>query len=287
MARVLTHTILALALLVFGLPGMSAGADDPPGVVLLKAMTAPAGTPDAVERRVSEAVTYGGRAGSRVRRGANSAAEMHEGHSHSLVVQRGRGRVVLGGEVVNGSGRLAAANAPGTTIRGGTTYPLSAGDVMFIPANTNHQWLVEAGDDLTYLVVNLPRSATPFAAAHHPAATVPHGTLDPVEGKVSQFVDYGERRGVVVRRGGASKAEIHDDHGHAMVVMQGEGTVILGGTVVDASGKPAKANDVGTTIANGVEYRLTVGDALSFPANTNHQYVGTPGAPFTYFTLNE
>jgi quercetin dioxygenase-like cupin family protein len=158
---------------------------------------------------------------------------------------------------------------------------------MYIPANTNHQWLVEPGDELLYLVVNLPTSTAPHAAVLHPATTVPQGTLDPVEDKVSEFVDYGERRGIVVRRGGTSKAETHDDHGHAMMLMHGEGTVILGGTVIDASGKPAKANDVGTTITDGVEYRLKAGDALSFPANTNHQYVGTPGAPFIYFTLND
>jgi len=158
---------------------------------------------------------------------------------------------------------------------------------MFIPANTNHQWLVADGDELTYVVVNLPPDTAAAAVAYYPAATVPDGPRDPVERKVTKAAGYGERSGYVVQRGAASKAEAHDDHGHAMVVMRGEGTVILGGMIVDGNGDPAAANVVGTSIVNGVEYTLKAGDALYFPAKTNHQYVGTPDAPFIYFTLNE
>ena len=280
------QVLCVAAMLVLIGPAISAAADEPPGVVLLEARTAPVGTPDAVERKVSQRISYG-HEGFKVRRGANGPAETHADHSHSLVVQSGRGTVVLGGRVVDRDGRAASPNAAGTSLRDGTEYALSTGAVMFIPANTNHQWLVADGDELTYVVVNLPPDTAAAAVAYYPAATVPDGPRDPVERKVTKAAGYGERSGYVVQRGAASKAEAHDDHGHAMVVMRGEGTVILGGMIVDGNGDPAAANVVGTSIVNGVEYTLKAGDALYFPAKTNHQYVGTPDAPFIYFTLNE
>ncbi len=274
------------AMLVLVGPATSAAAGNPPGVVLIEARTAAVGTPDAVEQKVSQKISFG-HEGFKVRRVANSPAEIHADHSHSLMVQSGRGTVVLGGRVVDVDGRAASPNTAGTSLRDGTEYALSAGAVMFVPANTNHQWLVTAGDELTYVVVNLPPAGSAAPVAYYPASTVPDGPRDPVEQKVTKAAGYGQRSGYVVQRGAASKAEAHDDHGHAMVVMRGEGTVILGGTIVDGNGDPAEANVVGTSISQGVEYTLKPGDALYFPAKTHHQYVGTPDAPFIYFTLNE
>jgi len=124
--RRMKQVLCVAAMLVLIGPAISAAADEPPGVVLLEARTAPVGTPDAVERKVSQRISYG-HEGFKVRRGANGPAETHADHSHSLVVQSGRGTVVLGGRVVDRDGRAASPNAAGTSLRDGTECALSTG----------------------------------------------------------------------------------------------------------------------------------------------------------------
>ena len=43
----------------------------------------------------------------------------------------------------------------GRAIEGATKYPIAAGDTLYIPANTAHQFLVEPGKNFTAMVVKM------------------------------------------------------------------------------------------------------------------------------------
>jgi len=43
----------------------------------------------------------------------------------------------------------------GKSIEGGTKYPIAAGDVLYIPANTVHQFLVDPGKSFTAMVIKI------------------------------------------------------------------------------------------------------------------------------------
>ncbi len=43
----------------------------------------------------------------------------------------------------------------GKSISGGAKYPVAAGDTLYIPANTVHQFLMEPGQSFTALVIKI------------------------------------------------------------------------------------------------------------------------------------
>ena len=62
----------------------------------------------------------------------------------------------MGYQVAATANASAAANElRGTALEGGTKYPVSAGDVLYIPANTPHRTLVEPGKQLNVMVIKV------------------------------------------------------------------------------------------------------------------------------------
>jgi len=81
-------------------------------------------------------------------------------------------------------------------------------------------------------------------------------------------------------RDGNSQAEIHTERADMIVVQDGEGTVIVGGTIVD--GKPSGKGEIrGSAIEGGTKYALVAGDMLYVPPNIVHQFVIEKGKHFT------
>jgi uncharacterized RmlC-like cupin family protein len=81
-------------------------------------------------------------------------AEVHETTADVMIVQSGEATLVYGGEVIDAkTTSLNEVRGPG--IRNGTTAHVSAGDVIHFPAGMPHQWLVEPGKQITYLVVHV------------------------------------------------------------------------------------------------------------------------------------
>ena len=87
-------------------------------------------------------------------RNGNGEAELHEKLADLLIIRAGEGTVLVGGKMVDGK-----ASGPdevrGKSIEGGTRYPIAAGDTLYIPANTVHQFLVEPGKSFTAMVVKI------------------------------------------------------------------------------------------------------------------------------------
>lgn len=87
------------------------------------------------------------------RRESAGAPELHKNETDVMIVRSGGGVLQVGGEIV---GRKdSAAGATGTSIRGGEQRRLGPGDIINIPPNVAHNWLLQTGEHVTYVVVKI------------------------------------------------------------------------------------------------------------------------------------
>jgi len=87
-------------------------------------------------------------------RNGNGEAELHEKLADLLLIRSGEGTVLVGGKMIEGK-PSGPDEVRGKSIEGGKRYPIAAGDVLYIPANTAHQFLVEPGRSFTAMVVKI------------------------------------------------------------------------------------------------------------------------------------
>jgi len=71
-----------------------------------------------------------------------------------MLIRSGEGTVLIGGKIVEGN-PTGPDEIRGKSIEGATKYPIAAGDVLYIPANTVHQFQVEPGKSFTAMVVKI------------------------------------------------------------------------------------------------------------------------------------
>lgn len=91
-----------------------------------------------------------------VRRAQSGEPELHEAFDDIYVVQSGKGVLHYGG-TYEGARTVEAGELRGGKIQGGTRQPLSAGDVVVVPADVPHQVEVEPGDTFVYHVLKVRR----------------------------------------------------------------------------------------------------------------------------------
>ncbi|MBZ5635765.1 MAG: hypothetical protein LAO55_21765 [Acidobacteriia bacterium] len=87
-------------------------------------------------------------------RNGNGEAELHEKLADLLLIRSGEGTVLVGGKMIEGK-PSGPDEVRGKSIEGGTRYPIAAGDILYIPANTVHQFIVEPGKSFTAMVVKI------------------------------------------------------------------------------------------------------------------------------------
>jgi len=87
-------------------------------------------------------------------RNGNGEAEIHVKQADLLMIRSGQGTVLVGGVIVEGK-PSGTDEIRGKSIEGGTRYPIAAGDILYIPANTVHQFQVEPGKNFTAMVVKI------------------------------------------------------------------------------------------------------------------------------------
>lgn len=87
-------------------------------------------------------------------RNGNGEAEIHEKQADLLLIRAGEGTVLVGGKIVEGK-PTGPDEIRGKSIEGATKYPIAAGDILYIPANTVHQFQVEPGKSFTAMVVKI------------------------------------------------------------------------------------------------------------------------------------
>jgi mannose-6-phosphate isomerase-like protein (cupin superfamily) len=80
--------------------------------------------------------------------------EIHEKLADFMVIRNGEGAMMVGGKLIDGT-PSAPNEIRGKKLEGGTKYPLHAGDVLYIPANTPHMTLVEPGKEIDVMVIKV------------------------------------------------------------------------------------------------------------------------------------
>jgi mannose-6-phosphate isomerase-like protein (cupin superfamily) len=236
--------------------------------VLMPAATAPAGAPAAVryigDDKVSAAMAKGGPVlqdpGLAIVavRSAPSAAAIDPTIHHIFLIQEGEATLVTGGTLA------------GKTIEGGQNHRLKTGDMIVIPARTPYWWKEVPSGTVGYLAVNkqTPQSGNTWglpdvvqlinANRIKTRMTEPGGPADPL------LIDPG----VVFyaqRKFKDDEPEIHPNHSHIFILMDGEATFLTG--------------EIGAAIVNGKAvgattlHQLKKGGIMVVPSKTPHQWI--------------
>ena len=87
-------------------------------------------------------------------RNGNGEAEVHVKQADLLLIRSGEGVVLVGGRIVEGR-PTGTDEIRGKSIEGGMSYRIAAGDTLYSPANTVHQFRVEPGKSFTAMVVKI------------------------------------------------------------------------------------------------------------------------------------
>ena len=87
-------------------------------------------------------------------RNGSGEAELHVKQADLLLFRSGSGTVLVGGEMIEGK-PTGPDEVRGKSIKGGTRYPVAAGDTLYVPANTVHQFLIEPGQSFTAMVIKI------------------------------------------------------------------------------------------------------------------------------------
>jgi mannose-6-phosphate isomerase-like protein (cupin superfamily) len=134
---------LLLAALVAG----ALAAADPAGLVYWPKGTPPAGGKGAKFDNHGLGVSH---------RDKSGVAEVHENQTDIVFVQSGEAKLVVGGHVVDQKTE-SPGEIRGSAIKDGVEKMLSPGDVVHIPYGMPHQFFLEPGKQITYLVVKVTK----------------------------------------------------------------------------------------------------------------------------------
>jgi mannose-6-phosphate isomerase-like protein (cupin superfamily) len=95
---------------------------------------------------------------------------------------------------------------------------------------------------------------------------------------------YGNHLTMIAHREKSGSAELHTKDADIFMVVNGDATIVTGGTMVKAH-TTAPGESRGTGIEGGVTRKLSPGDVIHIAPNTPHQLKLEPGHTFTYFVV--
>jgi mannose-6-phosphate isomerase-like protein (cupin superfamily) len=94
--------------------------------------------------------------------------------------------------------------------------------------------------------------------------------LDENKAGLDRVANWGNHALLIVRREGDGAVEVHTTQVDVITVVSGEGTLVVGGTMVD--GKTTAPNEIrGTSISGGSRHPMAKGDVFHIPAGVPHQ----------------
>jgi len=95
---------------------------------------------------------------------------------------------------------------------------------------------------------------------------------------------YGNHYTMLAHRESNGSAEMHLHDSDLFVVVEGEATIITGGTIRNA--KVEKPGEIrGASITGGERRKVVAGDVIHIAPNTPHQMLIEPGKALTYFVM--
>jgi mannose-6-phosphate isomerase-like protein (cupin superfamily) len=90
---------------------------------------------------------------------------------------------------------------------------------------------------------------------------------------------------VLAQRRESGVVEYHDHTNHVFVMVEGEATLIVGGTMVDP--KRTAANQMrAPSLQGGTTYHMSKGDVITIPAKTPHWFKEVPTKTVAYYAVN-
>ena len=233
-----------------------------------------------------------------IHRDADGIPEQHEHIEDVVFIQSGEATLLVGGDMVARTG--SNGEYTGSDIAGGVRYPVGPGDIIHIPADTPHRYLVPDGGHIAYVLVRVPAlvGETIVRPDAPPLELDPPGfamwssselaqrdaalstRVGPDHSARETLADYGNPSGAhrfrFIHRDADGVPEIHDDIIDVVFVRSGQGTLLVGGEMVNRTGSR------GTGIAGGTRYPVGAGDMLHIPAKTPHGYLVPEGGHITY-----
>ncbi len=87
-------------------------------------------------------------------REGNSMAEIHTKLADMIVAREGECTMIVGGKIVDGK-PSGQDEIRGSAIDGGTMFPMAAGDTLYVPANTVHQFVIAPGKHFTATIIKV------------------------------------------------------------------------------------------------------------------------------------
>jgi glc operon protein GlcG len=136
---------------------------------------------------------------------------------------------------------------------------------------------------LLVLILSAAAAALCLTAAG-PSSGVQFIGHDKVAGALAKGGPLAEATGLKVsgsHRDKAGKVEVHDKETDVMYVVEGEATLVTGGTVVGLK-RTSPEQSVGDDIKGGEAHKLTKGDIIVVPAGTPHWFKEVPKAVSYY-----
>ena len=88
--------------------------------------------------------------------------------------------------------------------------------------------------------------------------------------RLDRVANWGNHALLAIRRDGDGEAEVHDTQVDVIFVKSGEGTLIVGGTMVEPR-TTAPGEIRGKSITGGVRKKMAAGDVIHVPAKIPHQ----------------
>jgi quercetin dioxygenase-like cupin family protein len=217
-------------------------------------------------------------------RTGTAPASQHPVEAEIIMVLDGAGTITTGGALVNAT-TAANGNVSGSDIANGTPRHMVKGDILMVPQNVPHMMVPDAGAPFVLATLHLPRTGEPApVAGRTPAAPKLvnlAADLPAMTEKARAAVATSPRffggdtilslppyRMGLEYRSPKGIASVHKSDGEFMYVLEGEGVIVAGGTVVNP--KDTGANIDGDALAGGNDIRMKKGDWIFVPKGVPH-----------------
>jgi hypothetical protein len=96
------------------------------------------------------------------------------------------------------------------------------------------------------------------------------------------LADYGDHRFRLLYRDADGAPEQHDTIVDVVMVQSGEGTLLLGGRMINPRASGGAGEYLGTGIEGGERHALAAGDIVHIPAKIPHSFLVPAGKHITY-----
>jgi mannose-6-phosphate isomerase-like protein (cupin superfamily) len=90
---------------------------------------------------------------------------------------------------------------------------------------------------------------------------------------------------VLAQRRQAGEVEYHGHTNHVFVIVEGEATLLVGGTMVNAK-RTAPDQMRAPALEGGTTYHMSKGDVITIPAKTPHWFKEVPTKTVAYYAVN-